>query len=158
MVKRYHPDVNREPRAKERFLEIREAYETLSNPLARRVYDERMGIVPWERPRPVANVPFERKVRIARYRTVGPPFRSYGAEVSELGHRRREQTRRIARAVWSAYVAVVGILVVALLVLGASAATSGLPFSGAVTITAALTMLSFLVTAWAARRLGAPGP
>jgi len=41
LVKRYHPDVNKARTAKEMFLEVKEAYEVLSNPLFRREYDER---------------------------------------------------------------------------------------------------------------------
>jgi tetratricopeptide (TPR) repeat protein len=39
LVRRYHPDVNPAPDAKERFLRIQEAYQVLSNPERRRHYD-----------------------------------------------------------------------------------------------------------------------
>lgn len=39
-AKKYHPDVCKEPDAHERFIEIGEAYEILSNPETRREYDE----------------------------------------------------------------------------------------------------------------------
>ena len=39
LAKKYHPDVNTSPEAKERFAKISAAYETLSNPEKRRVYD-----------------------------------------------------------------------------------------------------------------------
>lgn len=158
MVKRYHPDLNRAPRATESFLEIREAYDTLSNPLARREYDARKGMVPWERPRPVANAAFDSKIRIARYRTVSSPFRTYGNEVANLRPQRTEQSRRIVHAVWTGYVAVVAILVATTLVLGLSAASAGLLSSGAMKISAALMIVSFVTTAWAARRMTSPGP
>ncbi len=41
LAKKLHPDVNRSPGAKEAFLEVKEAYEVLSNGLLRREYDER---------------------------------------------------------------------------------------------------------------------
>src|SRR4051812_31464740 len=43
LVRRYHPDANPEdPRAEERFKEIQQAYEVLSNEKKRREYDERL--------------------------------------------------------------------------------------------------------------------
>src|SRR3989442_15545632 len=54
LVKRYHPDVNKQRAAKEMFLEVKEAYEVLSNPLLRREYDERTapgrGEMPYRAP------------------------------------------------------------------------------------------------------------
>jgi curved DNA-binding protein CbpA len=41
LAKRLHPDVNPSPEAHDAFLAVKEAYETLSNPLLRREYDER---------------------------------------------------------------------------------------------------------------------
>ena len=37
---KYHPDVNRSPDAHTKFLEVFEAYEVLSNPIERKIYDE----------------------------------------------------------------------------------------------------------------------
>ncbi len=39
LARRYHPDVNREPNAGDRFRQIREAYEVLSDPSQRSRYD-----------------------------------------------------------------------------------------------------------------------
>ena len=40
LAKKYHPDVNAtDPKAKEKFIEIKEAYETLIDPIKRRIYD-----------------------------------------------------------------------------------------------------------------------
>jgi len=39
LVKQYHPDVNHDPNAGERFIAIQQAYETLSDPDARARYD-----------------------------------------------------------------------------------------------------------------------
>ena len=39
LAKKYHPDVNKTVEAKKRYLEITEAYETLSNEQKRKVYD-----------------------------------------------------------------------------------------------------------------------
>ncbi|HEU0001578.1 MAG TPA: molecular chaperone DnaJ [Ktedonobacteraceae bacterium] len=39
LAKQYHPDTNKEPGAEARFIEINEAYETLSDPQKRSVYD-----------------------------------------------------------------------------------------------------------------------
>ena len=40
MAKKYHPDVNKTPEAKERFAKINNAYETLSDADKRRIYDQ----------------------------------------------------------------------------------------------------------------------
>ena len=39
LAKQYHPDINSDPQANERFLAIQQAYETLINPDARARYD-----------------------------------------------------------------------------------------------------------------------
>jgi len=43
VAKKYHPDVSHSPESAERFQEIREAYETLSDEGARRRYDEELA-------------------------------------------------------------------------------------------------------------------
>ncbi len=41
LAKKYHPDLNKEdPNAKERFIELKEAYDTLLDPVKRKIYDE----------------------------------------------------------------------------------------------------------------------
>lgn len=40
MAKKYHPDVNKTPEAKEKFANINNAYETLSDEGKRKVYDQ----------------------------------------------------------------------------------------------------------------------
>ena len=40
LAKKYHPDVNKEPDAEEKFKEINEAYEVLSDPQKRQTYDQ----------------------------------------------------------------------------------------------------------------------
>lgn len=40
MARKYHPDVNKEPTAEEKFKEISEAYEVLSDPQKRAAYDQ----------------------------------------------------------------------------------------------------------------------
>ncbi|MBN2059595.1 MAG: DnaJ domain-containing protein [Deltaproteobacteria bacterium] len=42
VVKRYHPDITHTQEGEKRFLEIREAYETLSDDIKRRQYDEEL--------------------------------------------------------------------------------------------------------------------
>ena len=39
LAKRYHPDVNKDPGAEEKFKEIQEAYEVLSDPQKKKMYD-----------------------------------------------------------------------------------------------------------------------
>lgn len=41
LAKKYHPDLNKnDPRAKEKFIEIKEAYDTLKDPVKRKTYDQ----------------------------------------------------------------------------------------------------------------------
>ena len=41
LAKKYHPDVNKsDPNAKDKFIEIKEAYDTLIDPIKRRIYDQ----------------------------------------------------------------------------------------------------------------------
>ncbi|HAP9912561.1 TPA: DnaJ domain-containing protein, partial [Enterococcus faecium] len=40
LSKKYHPDINKEPDAEEKFKEVSEAYEILSDPQKRAAYDQ----------------------------------------------------------------------------------------------------------------------
>lgn len=41
LAKKYHPDLNKtDPQAKEKFLEVKEAYDTLIDPVKRKTYDQ----------------------------------------------------------------------------------------------------------------------
>lgn len=41
LAKKFHPDLNKsDPQAKEKFIEIKEAYETLIDPSKRKIYDQ----------------------------------------------------------------------------------------------------------------------
>jgi DnaJ-class molecular chaperone len=41
LAKKYHPDLNKsDPHAKERFIRLKEAYDTLIDPQRRKIYDE----------------------------------------------------------------------------------------------------------------------
>ena len=57
LARRYHPDLNREPDAADRFRGIREAYEVLSEPARRAVYDRAWDAHHAPRPGPSAAPP-----------------------------------------------------------------------------------------------------
>ena len=40
LAKKYHPDINKDPGAEEKFKEINEAYEVLSDPQKKQIYDQ----------------------------------------------------------------------------------------------------------------------
>ncbi|MFX0057413.1 MAG: DnaJ domain-containing protein [Candidatus Hodarchaeota archaeon] len=41
LAKKYHPDLNKtDPRAKEKFIKLKEAYDTLIDPIKRKIYDQ----------------------------------------------------------------------------------------------------------------------
>ncbi len=41
LAKKYHPDLNKtDPRAKDKFIEIKNAYDTLRDPIKRKIYDQ----------------------------------------------------------------------------------------------------------------------
>lgn len=41
LAKKYHPDLNKtDPKAKDKFIKIKEAYDTLIDPVRRRIYDQ----------------------------------------------------------------------------------------------------------------------
>jgi molecular chaperone DnaJ len=41
LAKKFHPDLNKtDPEAKEKFIELHEAYDTLINPVRRKIYDQ----------------------------------------------------------------------------------------------------------------------
>ena len=68
LARKHHPDANPDdPHAEERFKEIQQAYETLSNPKRRRAYDER------SRPSP------QRRAASPRVATGGPRGRTTGS-------------------------------------------------------------------------------
>jgi|FaiFalDrversion2_1042247.scaffolds.fasta_scaffold00211_2 DnaJ-class molecular chaperone len=52
LARQYHPDVNKDPQAGEKFKEINEAYQVLSDPEKRRRYDQMLELrergIPWE--------------------------------------------------------------------------------------------------------------
>ena len=41
LAKKYHPDLNKkDPKAKEKFIKLKEAYEILKDPIKRKIYDQ----------------------------------------------------------------------------------------------------------------------
>ncbi len=159
LVKRYHPDVNKGRGAKEVFLEVKDAYEVLSNPLLRREYDERTAReagMPGPAPRPTKpGAP--RKVRIpAEYVRIASPFRSYRDRIERVQDRQIERRTRTAKTVWRLYVVTVASMSGSLMVFSGLLLSAGGVFQGAITLTAAVMMLVLLLIAWVAKGMIAP--
>ena len=75
MARQWHPDVCREPDAKERFIEIQRAYEILSNDLLRRKYDAGLALQaslkPSQRQRPFNTVGYRAPLRCGWILAIG---------------------------------------------------------------------------------------
>jgi len=160
LVKRYHPDVNKHRGAKEMFLEVKEAYEVLSNPLLRREYDERVARERgWESARapPKRGAPVKVRVPTDYVRVASPfGFPSHRDRLTRIRDRQMEKRGRTARMVWRLYVVTVVSMSGTLTVLGGLLLASGGTFQGAITVAAAAMMLVLLVIAWAAKGMMAP--
>jgi len=158
LVKRYHPDVNKHRGAKEMFLEVKDAYETLSNPLLRREYDERIARRGEDVPRRTPSRPgTPRKVRVPQaYVRVSPPFAGYRDRMERVEDRSMARRARVAQFVWRAYVVTVVSMGGTLSVFGGYLLSMGQGFQGGVTVGAGVMMLVLLVIAWAAKGTMAP--
>lgn len=163
LAKRYHPDVNKARGAKEMFLEVKEAYEVLSNPLLRREYDERVGRetrgTVWEPPRAPPRRGAPVKVRVPpEYVRVSPPFgfRGYRDRMERVRDREIERRTRTAKTVWRVYVITVLSMSSMLAAGGGMMLAAGGGFSGAITMAAAGMMLVLLLIAWVAKGMLAP--
>ena len=158
LVKRYHPDVNKQRGAKEMFLEVKEAYEVLSNPLLRREYNERFGPTRGEMPyRPPQWPGTPRKVRVPEsYVRVTPPFAGYRDRIDRVQDRAMARRTQAAKFIWRAYVVTVVSMSGSLGVYGGYLLSMGAGFSGGVTVGASVMMLALLLIAWLAKGVMAP--
>ena len=158
LVKRYHPDVNKQRGAKEMFLEVNEAYETLSNPLLRREYDERTAAMRGEMPyRPPQWPGCPRKVRMPEsYVRVSPPFTGYRDRMETVRDRSMARRTHAAKLIWRAYVVTVVSMSGSLGVFGGYLLSMGAMYQGGVTVGAAAMMFVLLVIAWLAKGVMAP--
>jgi hypothetical protein len=160
LAKRYHPDLNKSRGAKEIFLEVKDAYEVLSNPLLRRQYDERtagdrVGMPVPPTPQPGA----PRKVRVsADYVRVASPFgfHAYGDRLERVRDRQMAKRTRTAQMVWRLYVVTVFSMSGTLAVFGVMALAAGEAFTGGITLGAAAMVLVLLLIAWLAKGTMAP--
>ncbi|GEM_PF-5230514 len=158
LVKRYHPDVNKARTAKEMFLEVKEAYEVLSNPLFRREYDERTAPQRGEMPyRPPQWPGTPRKVRVPEsYVRVSPPFSGSRDRMETARDRSMARRTLAAKFIWRAYVVTVVSMSGTLGVFGGYLLSMGVAFQGGVTVGAAVMMLALLLIAWLAKGVMAP--
>ena len=107
LAKKFHPDVNPAASSKERFLAIKEAYETLSSPLLRREYDERQAApAPWDVPPP----PTQRTPRVIR---VSPPYASRGTRAVRVQTTTEERRHRQLSFAYTAFTAGTSVLFLA---------------------------------------------
>ncbi len=158
LVKRYHPDVNPHDRAREMFLEVKEAYEVLSNPLLRREYDEKLG-----GPRTVDETAVHqdsrapRKVRIPNgYIRMSPPFRSRSERIDTVQNRELSRRARKAQSIWRIYVVTAASMTGSLGVFGGYLVAMGATFQGGITLGSAVMMFSLFLIAWVAKGFMAP--
>ena len=158
LVKRYHPDVNRAKAAKEMFLEVKEAYEVLSNALLRREYDERTAARRGEMPyRPPQWPGTPRKVRVPEsYVRVSPPFSGTRDRMEFAENRSMARRTQAAKLIWRAYVVTVVSMSGTLGVFGGYLLSMGASFQGGVTVGASAMMLVLLLIAWLAKGVMAP--
>jgi len=153
LVKRYHPDVNPHYRAREMFLEVKEAYEVLSNTLLRREYDEKLG-----GPRTVEETAAHqdtrapRKVRVPNgYIRMSPPFRGGSKRIDTVQNRELSRRARKAQSIWRIYVVSAGSMTGSLGVFGGYLVAIGATFQGAITLGSAVMMFALLLIAWLAK-------
>jgi hypothetical protein len=158
LVKRYHPDVNKAKGAKEMFLEVKEAYELLSNALLRREYDERTAATRGEMPyRPPQWPGTPRKVRVPEsYLRVSPPFVATRDRMETVPDRSMARRTHAAKLIWRAYVVTVVSMSGTLGVFGGYLLSMGASFQGGVTVGASVMMLTLLLIAWLAKGVMAP--
>ncbi len=162
LAKRYHPDLNKHRGAREMFLEVKDAYEVLSNPLLRREYDERTARARADGPAWTAAPPgpgAPRKVRVPTdYVRVSPPFgfHAYSDRMERVRDRELARRARTAQWVWRLYVVTVASMSGFMMVSGALAMASGGAFIGGITMAAAAMVLLLLVIAWLAKGTMAP--
>jgi hypothetical protein len=158
LVKRYHPDVNKAKGAKEMFLEVKEAYELLSNALLRREYDERTAATRGEMPyRPPQWPGTPRKVRVPEsYVRVSPPFVGTRDRMETVPDRSMARRTHAAKLIWRAYVVTVVSMSGTLGVFGGYLLSMGASFQGGVTVGASVMMLTLLLIAWLAKGVMAP--
>ena len=98
LAKKLHPDLNKSTGTTERFLAVKAAYETLSNPLLRREYDARIRIAPpWETP-PVTH-------RVPRVIRVSPPYVVHDPRAVRMRTPADDQRRRQLSFVYTAVTA-----------------------------------------------------
>ncbi|HED52803.1 MAG TPA: J domain-containing protein [Phycisphaerales bacterium] len=94
LARKFHPDVNSEPEAQAKFLEIQEAYDTLSDPEKRKLYD-RVGHADFGGAQPASGVHVDFDIE-----DLGSMFDSFfggGRGGGPFGARARTQTHRAPR-------------------------------------------------------------
>jgi len=147
----YHPDLNKSPDAKEKFLEVQLAYDLLSRPESER-HEEGIRGEGWTASRPSSpSWPTDRsgeshKVRVARgSRRVTSPF--YGT-VSGMESWERAGTlshNRAMTAIWVVYIGILGGASVGFILFGLFSISTGNAFGGVMASSIGLILLVILV-------------
>lgn len=155
-ARKYHPDLNRSPDAKERFLEVQMAYEFLSKPESQR---KDVGIKgegwtakrSWTPSPPAQRSGSYYRVRVAREsRNVSSPFYR-AADGMESWEREKTLSRaRMTKMAWSVYIGVLSGAAGGFIIIGLLSIGYGDKFGGLIASIIGLLLLAILALVFGA--------
>lgn len=147
----YHPDLNKSPDAKERFLEVQLAYDLLSRPESE-IHEEGFRGEGWtaSRPsgpsRPTNHSGESHKVRVARGpQRVTSPFFGTASQMESWERAGTLSHNRAMTAVWVVYIGILSGTSVGFILFGLFSISTGNTFAGVMTSSIGLLLLVILV-------------